>query len=78
MESARRRGSLPQSEGDFWSWGSKGTGDFRHEPPLPPFGPRLAIESSVESRCGAVVLGWTYPFAAPFVWRCLNSPAVTP
>ncbi|MEJ2228712.1 MAG: hypothetical protein P8Y67_10845 [Alphaproteobacteria bacterium] len=36
MESARRRGSPPQSEGDFWSWGYKGTGDFRHEPPFPP------------------------------------------
>jgi hypothetical protein len=32
----------------------------------------------VESRCGAVAVGRTYLFAAPFVWRCLNSSTVAP
>jgi hypothetical protein len=38
-------------------------------------GPR---QPTVESRCGAVTLGRTYPFAAPFVWRCLRSSPMAP
>src|SRR5215472_11445927 len=32
----------------------------------------------VEWRCGAVAVGRTYLFAAPFVWRCLTGSAVAP
>src|SRR6266404_330967 len=33
---------------------------------------------SVESRCGAVAVGRTYLFAAPFVWRCLTGSTMAP
>ena len=32
----------------------------------------------VKSRCGAVAVGRTYLFAAPFVWRCLSGSTVAP
>src|SRR5690349_18589871 len=32
----------------------------------------------VESECGAVTVGRTYLFAAPFVWRCLSGSTVAP
>jgi hypothetical protein len=38
----------------------------------------LTRSHSYKSRCGAVSLGRTYPFSAPFVWRCLSSPTVAP
>src|SRR4051794_13690071 len=34
--------------------------------------------SRVESECGAVTVGRTYLFAAPFVWRCLSGSTVAP
>jgi len=37
-----------------------------------------ALGKTVESRCGAVVLGRAYLFAAPFVWRCLSGSTMTP
>ena len=45
---------------------------------LAPTGKRRLVTAHVESRCGAVVLGRAYLFAAPFVWRCLSGSTMTP
>src|SRR6266481_305730 len=38
----------------------------------------LQRRGCVESRCGAVAVGRTYPFSAPFVRRCLTGSPVAP
>jgi hypothetical protein len=55
-------------------------------PPLRPQGvgsgrtvvAKLECRHRVESRCGAVAVGRTYLFAAPFVWRCLSGSTLAP
>jgi len=41
------------------------------------FSVSVACLKSVESRCGAVALGRTYPLP-PFVWRCLSGSTIAP
>src|SRR5450631_3704896 len=45
---------------------------------LAPTGKRRLVTAHVESRCGAVAVGRTYLFAAPFVWRCLSGSTMAP